>query len=460
MSDPAARMKELRQRMDEITLAMMRLLRERIDTSTRIGELKRLHNIPIIDEAREDEIRKMAMETADREGIARDVAARFVNRLLNKSAALQSEDSPTHLAIFARAKAMEQEGHSIIHMEVGEPDFEPPQAAGRALLEGFRAGHTKYGLPAGDARLRDALAEDIHRRYGVTSSAEGIMVTPGARFAVFAGITTLLYPGDEIMLIEPAWPAYREAAIYHGVKPRIIHTTLEGGWEPSMEDLERAVAPQTKMIVLSYPSNPTGKILPRRLLDNIMDFAARHDLYVLSDEIYRDYTMRGNYRSVLEYSYPKSIVTQSFSKSHALMGFRIGYAAAAPDTIRRMTAASALCLTGVAGVIQYAALKSLRYDTTPNVEIMRERLGIISKGARQAGLEFAEPDGAMYVFARVPGADGMDVVERCLERGLALAPGSGFGHYPEFVRISAGTGQVESGMNILYDTMREHAWKR
>jgi aspartate aminotransferase len=460
MSDVDARMKELRQRMDEITVAMIRLLKDRIDTSTRIGELKRLHNIPVIDESREDEIRRMAMQTADQEGIARDVAARFLNRLLNKSTMLQSTDGPTHLAIFARAKAMEQEGRQVIHMEVGEPDFAPPQAAGQALLEGFRAGHTKYGLPAGDARLRDALAEDIRRRYGVKHSGDGIMVTPGARFAVFAGITTLLYPGDEIMLIEPAWPAYREAAIYHGVKPRIIHTTLESGWEPSMEDLERAVTSQTKMIVLSYPSNPTGKILPRRLLDDIMDFAARHDLYVLSDEIYRDYTIRGNYRSVLEYSYPKSIVTQSFSKSHALMGFRIGYAAAAPDIIRRMTAASALCLTGVAGVIQYAALKSLQYDTAPNVEAMRERLNIISKGAKKAGLEFAEPDGAMYVFARVPGADGMDVVERCLERGLALAPGAGFGHYPEFLRISAGTGQVKSGMNILYDVVREHTWRR
>ena len=460
MSDADAHMKELRRRMDEITVSMMRLLRERIDTSTRIGELKRLHNMPIIDESREDEIRKIAMETADREGIAQDVAARFLNRLLNKSAMLQAGDSPTHLAIFARAKAMEQEGRSIIHMEVGEPDFEPPQAAGRALLEGFRAGHTKYGLPAGDARLRDALAEDIRRRYGAASSKEGIMVTPGARFAVFAGITTLLYPGDEIIIIEPAWPAYREAAIYHGVKPRIIHTTLENGWEPSMEELERSVTSQTKMIVLSYPSNPTGKILPRRLLDDIMDFAARRDLYVLSDEIYRDYTMRGSHRSVLEYSYPKSVITQSFSKSHALMGFRIGYAAAAPDIIQRMTAASALCLTGVAGVIQYAALKSLQYDTGPNVEAMRERLGIISKAARRAGLEFVEPDGAMYVFARVPGVDGMEVVERGLERGLALAPGSGFGHYPEFVRISAGTGQVESGMNILYDVVREYTWKR
>lgn len=460
MSGADAEMKELRQRMDEITVSMIRLLRERIDTSTRIGELKRLHDIPIIDESREDDIRKIAMETAKQEDIVQDVAARFLNRLLNKSAMLQSKGNPTHLAIFARAKAMEREGRAIIHMEVGEPDFEPPQAAGRALLEGFRAGHTRYGLPAGDARLRDALAEDIRRRYGVASSGEGVMVTPGARFAVFAGITTLLHPGDEIIIIEPAWPAYREAAIYHGVKPRIINTTLESGWEPSMEDLERAVTSQAKMIVLSYPSNPTGKILPRRLLDDIMDFAARHDLYVLSDEIYRDYTMQGRHRSVLEYSYPKSIITQSFSKSHALMGLRIGYAAAAPDIIRRMTAASALCLTGVAGVIQYAALKSLQYDTAPNVESMRERLGIISKAARRAGLEFAEPDGAMYVFARVPGADGMEVVERCLERGLALAPGSGFGHYPEFVRISAGTGQVESGMNILYDVVKEHTWRR
>lgn len=460
MTSDVARIRELRDRMEYITLSMVRLLRQRTEISHEIGELKRRAGLPVTDEAREVALRQQIIQEAIDEGIPRNVAARFLNHLLNESAIVQLQDGPTHLSIFGRAKAMEREGRRIVHMEVGQPDFGPPEAAGQALLDGFRAGHVKYGLPAGDTTLREALAEDVGRRYGIQSSLNNIMVTPGARFGVFAAITTLLDPGDEIIIMEPAWPAYKEAAIYRGAKPHVIHTTLENGWEPAAESIEGSLTSQTRMLVLSYPSNPTGKVLPTKLLDEIMELAMRHDIYVLSDEIYRDYTMRGRHRSILEYSYDKCVVTQSFSKSHSMAGMRIGYTVSSPDTIQRMTAASALCLTGVAGVIQYAALKSLDYDTTQNVETIRERLDVISERSRKAGLEFLPPDGGMYVFGRVPGVKGMEVVERCLEEGLALAPGTGFGHYPEFLRISAGTGEVETGMNILYNVLRKHAWKR
>lgn len=460
MSGDAGDIDVLRRKMDEITLSMVRLLKERVDVSARIGDAKRRDGLPVIDEPRESDLRERVLSEAASLGLSKDIAARFLSHLINKSAGIQSAGDSAHLAVFGRAKAMEAEGRDIIHMEVGEPDFEPPAYAGSGLLEGFRAGLTRYGLPAGDARLRGALAEDVNGRYRASMGVDNILVTPGARFAVFSAITTLLDPGDEIVIVEPAWPAYREAALYRGAKPRILHTTLEDGWEPSLDEMENILTSQSRMVVLSYPSNPTGKILPKRALDGIMEMAARHDLYVLSDEIYRDYAPRGAHRSVLEYSYPKGIVTQSFSKSHAMMGFRIGYAAASGDTIRRMTAASALCLTGVAGVIQHAALKAMNHDISANVREMRRRLDVVSEMAGKAGLEFAKPDGAMYVFARVPGADGMDVVEECLDRGLALAPGSGFGHYPEFIRISAGTDRVKSGMGILHDVVAGGRWKR
>ena len=460
MTSDIARIRELRYRMEYVTMSMVRLLKQRTDISREIGEMKRRAGLPVADETREVALRQQIMEDAIDEGIPQDMAARFLNHLLNESVIVQSQDRPSHLAIFARAKAMEKEGRRVVHMEVGQPDFGPPEVAGEALLEGFRAGHVKYGLPAGDAELRGALAGDVGRRYGIQSSADNIMVTPGARFGVFAAITTLLDPGDEIIIMEPAWPAYKEAAIYRGAKPHIIHTTLENGWEPAVESIEWSMTPQTRMLVLSYPSNPTGKVLPPKLLDEIMNLAIKHGTYVLSDEIYRDYTMRGRHRSVLEYSYDKCVVTQSFSKSHSMAGMRIGYAVSSADIIQKMTAASALCLTGVAGVIQYAALKSLDYDTTQNTKTIRKRLDVIEEGARKAGMEFLPPDGGMYVFGRVPGIDGMEVVERCLEEGLALAPGMGFGHYPEFLRISAGTGEAETGMNILYDVLGKHKWKK
>ena len=447
---------DLRTRMDEITVQMMHLLKERTDISSRIGAVKKQQDLRVHDKSREGSLRDMVLGTAADIGMSADVAGGFLNYLLSHSLKVQSDGAPSHLAVFRRAKEMERTGKRVIHMELGEPDFAPPPGAGAALLEGFEAGHTRYGLPAGMPRLRSALAEFVSDKHGAPVPPDGVLVTPGARFAVFSAITTLASPGEEIIIIEPAWPAYRDAAFHAGIKPRVIPTTLEGRWEPSLAEIEEAITPQTRMIVLSYPSNPTGKILPGRLMDGIMELASRRGLYVLSDEIYYDYHHRGTRpKSVLEYEYDKSVVAQSFSKSHAMMGFRIGYAVAPPRIIDQMTRLSALCLTGVAGVIQYAALKSIRHDNADGVRTIQSRLRTITRMGRRAGLQFAEPDGAMYVFARMPGISGTDLVDRCLGRGLALAPGIGFGHYPEFVRISAGTGEVEDGMHILSDILQD-----
>ena len=447
-------MDDLRLRMDEITVQMVRLLKERTDVSSEIGAIKKQRDLRVNDESRMATLRDTVMNTAADINMSADEAGRFLNYLLGDSIKLQSDGAPSHLAVFRKAKEMEQAGRRVIHMEVGEPDFAPPPGAGAALLEGFEAGHTKYGLPAGMPQLRSALAEFVSSKHAAAVTPDCILVTPGARFAVFSAITTLLSPGEEIIIIEPAWPAYRDAALHAGIKPKIIPTTLEDRWEPSLAEIEGAITAQTKMIVLCYPSNPTGKILPGRLMDGIMELASRRGLYVLSDEIYYDYH-RTRPKSVLEYEYDKSIVTQSFSKSHAMMGFRIGYAVAPSRIIGRMTRVSALCLTGVAGVIQYAALKSIHHDNADSVRTIQSRLRTITEMGRQAGLQFVEPDGAMYVFARMPGISGTDLVERCLGRGLALAPGLGFGHYPEFVRISAGTGEVGDGMHILNDVLHD-----
>ena len=447
---------DLRSRIDEITLQMIRLLDERTKISAQIGAIKKTRNLNVNNESREADLHDMASRAADDLEISGEQAARFLNYLLGESIRQQSGTMATHLSIFRKAKEMEQNGRTIIHMEVGEPDFAPPPLAGKALLEGFEAGHTRYGLPAGMPQVRAALAGHLSSRYSSPLTQENILVTPGARFAVFSAITTLLGPGDEIIIIEPTWPAYREAAFYAGAKPRMIHTTLENGWEPSPSEIEDAITPRTRMIVLCYPSNPTGKILPTKIMDQIMEIASRHRLYVLSDEIYHDYHYTATLpKSVLEYGYDRSIATQSFSKSHAMMGFRIGYAAAHPEIINRMARVSALCLTGVAGVIQYAALKVITHDSSGNVRTIGDRLRTITDMGRRAGLEFADPDGAMYVFARAPGRSGMEIVEECLERGLALAPGTGFGHYPEFVRISAGTESVADGMHILRDVLHD-----
>ena len=181
---------------------------------------------------------------------------------------------------------------------------------------------------------------------------EGIMICPGARFAVYLAITTLLNPGDEIIVIEPAWPAYKDCALNAGIKVRTIKTTLETKWEPSIEQINNAINENTKMIILNYPNNPTGKIIPEKLQDNIIQIAKKHDLYVLSDEIYEGYS-NDNWDSVWIHDYEKSIITKSFSKSFAMTGSRIGYAIAQhPSIIDKMSKLQALSLTNLSEPIQ------------------------------------------------------------------------------------------------------------
>jgi len=201
----------------------------------------------------------------------------------------------------------------------------------------------------------------------------------------------LLNPGDEIIVIEPAWPAYKDCALNAGIKVRTIKTTLETKWEPSVEQINNAINENTKMIVLNYPNNPTGKILPRKLLDSIVQTAKEHDLYILSDEIYDEYS-NDDWRSISIYGYEKSIITMSFSKSYAMTGYRIGYAIAEPSIIEKMSKLQALSLTNVSEPIQYVALKARTNTMTnssyvvDNANLVRSRLEALIKIAKDIGL--------------------------------------------------------------------------
>ena len=299
------------------------------------------------------------------------------------------------------------------------------------------------------------------------------MVVPGARFAVYLAITTLLNPGDEIIVIEPAWPAYKDCALNAGVKVRTIKTTLETKWEPSIDQINNTINENTKMIVLNYPNNPTGKILPENMMENIINIARKHDLYVLSDEIYEFYYMDDELpsptmRPGVVYGYEKTIVTQSFSKSFAMTGYRIGYAIADPSIIEKMSKLQALSLTNVSEPIQYVALKALEHMirggdgssyTGSNNLLVRSRLKALVKSAKDIGLEFIEPDGAMYLFARTKykNFDATEFSEKLLKHGVAIAPGEGFGDYKEFFRITAiDETRLIEGMKILDTMLKEN----
>ena len=449
---------QLRNKMDEITLEMIKLLKNRMDVSKQIGSIKTEKGLSVTDETRELSLRTKVLSLCKDIGIDESTGARFLNFLLNESVKVQSTKKQTHLTVFLKAKSLEEEGKKIIHMEVGEPDFLPPKIVKKSLEEVYDKGFVRYGHAKGMTQLRKALSEKINSKFGINSKQENILVSPGARFGVYLAITTLLEPGDEIIIFEPAWPAYRDCAINSGIKVRAIKTLLEKKWEPSIQEIEKTINSNTKMIVLNYPNNPTGKILPENIQDQIINLAIKNNLYILSDEIYSDYSY-GQWKSVLSYNYEKSIITQSFSKSHAMTGFRIGYAIAQPEIIDKMAKLQAICLTNVSEPIQYVALKALDADTSSNSINVKSKLDVIIEKAKEMNLDFVVPDGAMYLFAKVRknDFDGTEFSKNLLNYGLAVAPGEGFGDYRNFLRISACQDKKEliEGMKILDQVLRE-----
>jgi len=455
---------EHRKKIEEITLEMIKLLKTRTDIAKQIGDAKASLGMTVTDEEREDALRTQVTKLCKEIDLDQSTALKFLNLLLNESVKVQSDGKQTHLSIFLKAKALEEEGKKIIHLEVGEPDFKPPEEVKTALAEVYDKGYGKYGPAKGITELRRALAAVSVTAPNTTGKAslslgteENIMICPGARFAVYLAITTLLNPGDEIIVIEPAWPAYKDCALNAGIKVRTIKTTLETKWEPSIDQINNAINENTKMIILNYPNNPTGKTLPEKDWGGIIQTAMKHDLYVLSDEIYSVYSYN-NWNSMLQYNYEKTIITKSFSKSHAMTGFRIGWVIAAQDIIEKMSKLQALSLTNVSEPIQYVALQALKANTSENKKIIKSRLEVLVKSAKDIGLEFVEPDGAMYLFAKTKynDFDATKFSEKLLEHGVAIAPGEGFGDYKEFFRITAiDETKLKEGMTILDTVLKE-----
>ena len=449
----------IRKEMDRVTSGMIVLLKERIELSEKMKDAKIHHKISISDPARENDMLDNVIKQSNEIDLDKDIAVRFINHIMSRSIKIQSTNNQTHLSIFYKAKALEIQGKKIIHLEVGEPDFGPPKIVKRALNDAIDGEFTKYGAATGMPTLKNTLAKYLVKKFnvpvGTNIKPDNIIISPGARFSIYGAITMLLNTGDEIIVIDPSWPAYKDCALNVGVKVKKITTTLEDNWEPQIKDIKEKINKNTKMIVLNYPNNPTGKVLDPEILDEIIKISAENDMYVLSDEIYSEYAT-SKWKSVLEYGYEKSITVQSFSKSHAMTGFRIGYAIAHKDIIDKMAPLWSLCLTSVAEPIQYVAMKALEEDITKNVEIINDRMKIVISEAEKIGLEFVEPDGAMYLFARPKhntNFDGVDFANQLLNMGVAVAPGEGFGKYRNFIRISAcrNKNTLIEGMHIIRD---------
>ena len=231
------------------------------------------------------------------------------------------------------AWAVEKTGE-VIHLEVGQPDFATPEPIVEATCRYARAGHTKYVPNAGVDALRAAAARHFERRTGVPTTSENILVTPGAVMSVATSFLALLEPGDEVLLPDPGWPNYEMAvSIVHG-RPIFYNLRAENHFLPDLDEIDRLVSPRTKLLLLCTPSNPTGQVYDEALMRQLMDLAQRHDLWVLSDEIYGQIVFDQPHQSALPHDADgRAIVVSGMSKSYAMTGYRVGFTRANPEYI-------------------------------------------------------------------------------------------------------------------------------
>jgi aspartate aminotransferase len=446
------KLEKLRDEMRIVTADIIKLVQKRMSIASEIGNIKDNLMMKIEDISVEQDIARNVHELGTQIGLNNEFIGRFLNLLFLESINIQKaktskkETKLDHMAMFLKAKQLESEGKKIIHLEVGEPDYLPPVNVKNELLKTFEKKRIHYTQTNGVPMLRKLITQER------SVKEENVIITPGARFAVFSAMVSNISVGDELIISEPAWPAYRDCANFIGVKVKAVRTNVEQKWELDLDQLEQLVTSNTKMIVLNSPNNPTGKIIREREIDEILKLARKNDIFVLSDEVYSMYSYIP-YKSILDFGYDKSIMVSSFSKSHAMTGFRVGYAISSKDIIDRISKIQAIAITSVAEPMQYAAIAAMNSNVTKNITLMKKRLDFIKRELENLPCEFINPDGGMYYFVRFNNSiDVNKIIFNLLNEGVAVAPGIGFGEtYFDFIRISAcqPTKLLNDGLKIL-----------
>jgi aspartate aminotransferase len=334
---------------------------------------------------------------------------------------------------------------AAIHLEVGEPDLPTPEHVVEAAHKAALAGRTRYAPNAGLPELREALADKVTRRNGYGARPDQMVVTQGGIQALYLVLRALLEPGDEVLLPDPAWPNYRMIAHLLGARVLSYPLIAEGGFLPRLEDLERLVSPRTRAILVNSPSNPLGTVVHRELMGEVLTFARRRGLWVISDEVYDEVVFDDTFVSAGSVAEPKDrlVSIYSFSKVYAMTGWRVGYLVAPPDLARILTGMQEPIISCVNTPAQMAALAALTgpQDVVQEMSVAYkarrdELLEVLDRG----GLPSSRPSGAFYVWTDVSaaGVPSMELARSLIEREhVAVAPGSAFGELGEgYVRLS------------------------
>ncbi len=358
-------------------------------------------------------------------------------RLSERMARLGTE---TAFEVLVRARALEAQGRQIVHLEIGEPDFDTPPHITAAAMEALKGGATHYGPSAGIPELREAVAEDSTRRRGVKATPEMVVVTPGAKPIMFFVILALVDPGDEVLYPNPGFPIYESMIRYIGGVPVPVRLREEKGFDLDVDQLCDKVGPRTRLVILNYPHNPTGGVIPEAGLRAIADAAARHGVPVLSDEIYGRILYDSAHTSIaaLPGMEPLAIVLDGFSKTYAMTGWRLGYGvmpAPMAQVVAKLQTNSTSCTATFSQKAGVAALRGDQSSVERMVAEFRRRRDAMVAGLRTVpGVQCVRPSGAFYVFPNITGTgySSRALADRLLEEaGVACLSGTAFGEFGE-----------------------------
>lgn len=368
--------------------------------------------------------------------------------------ALRISPSQT-VAIDAKYKRLKADGKDVLSLGAGEPDLDTPEGAKRAAIASIREGKTKYSLVTGLPELKEAVAAKFAKENGLAYRAADIVISSGAKHAVFNALLALVEEGDEVLIPSPCWVTYPELVRFLGGNPVLLPTSLDTGFRASAAQVEAAITPRTKLLILNSPGNPTGAVYPESELRALAEAVVRHDLYCLSDEIYEHIVYEGarhvSIASLGPEIFARTLTVNGMSKAFAMTGWRIGFTGAPPALAAAIGAIQSHGTHHPANASQYAAAAALLEDAAfPG--ILRGHLDecrrlALARLARIPGLRVFPPQGAFYVFFDVSAYLGkshagqairssLGLCEYLLEsRLLATVPGSAFG-LEGFVRIS------------------------
>jgi aspartate aminotransferase len=360
---------------------------------------------------------------------------------------METLGTETAFEVLAKAKALEKQGKDVVHLEIGEPDFDTPKNIKEAAIKAINAGYTHYGPSAGIPELRETIAQYISKTRGIKADSDEVVVTPGAKPIMFFAILACVNAGEEVLYPNPGFPIYESMVNFVGAKPVPIPLKEENDFRLDPEYVKGKITKKTKMIILNSPENPTGGVLTREDLKLIADcIADRDDVLVLSDEIYSRIIYEGKHESIASHSgmKEKTILLDGFSKTYAMTGWRLGYGVMRKDLaqkIARLMTNSNSCTCTFTQMAGIEALKGPQNEVERmDAEFKRRREVIVSGLNNIEGITCKKPGGAFYAFPNITGT-GMDCSKLgdylLYDAGVAVLPGTSFGKYGEgYLRLS------------------------